>query len=157
MLHIYAALAERERRMISERTRAALAVRKGQGVLLGNLTNLAEAGTAGAARTAEGAQRFAENVVPIIRQIQVSGVVSLRGIAVVLNTRGARTARGGQCRDAGQCSAGSRRNNVSVLLRRLAFFTVRLAKRRPAFHSRRLPTWIAGRQADHLLSGQVVR
>ena len=31
MLHIYAALAEKERRMISERTRAALAVRKGQG------------------------------------------------------------------------------------------------------------------------------
>lgn len=31
MLHIYAALAEKERRMISGRTRAALAIRKGQG------------------------------------------------------------------------------------------------------------------------------
>ena len=31
MLHIYAALAEKERRMISERTRAALAIRKGAG------------------------------------------------------------------------------------------------------------------------------
>ena len=31
MLHVYAALAEKERRMISDRTRAALAVRKGQG------------------------------------------------------------------------------------------------------------------------------
>jgi len=96
MLHIYAALAEKERRMISERTRAALAVRKGQGALLGNRTNLAEAGTTGAARTAEGAQRFADNVVPIIKQIQVNGIVSLRGVAAVLNTRGVRTARGGR-------------------------------------------------------------
>ena len=96
MLHIYAALAEKERRMISERTRAALAVRKGQGALLGNRTNLAEAGATGAARTAESAQRFAENVAPVIRQIQVSGIFSLRGVAAVLNTRGVRTARGGR-------------------------------------------------------------
>jgi DNA invertase Pin-like site-specific DNA recombinase len=32
MLHVYAALAEKERRMVSERTRAALAVRKAQPV-----------------------------------------------------------------------------------------------------------------------------
>ncbi len=96
MLHIYAALAEKERRMISERTRAALAVRKGQGALLGNRTNLAEAGAAGAARTAEGAQRFAENVAPVIKQIQGNGVASLRGVAAVLNARGVRTARGGR-------------------------------------------------------------
>jgi DNA invertase Pin-like site-specific DNA recombinase len=96
MLHIYAALAEKERRMISERTRSALAIRKGQGALLGSRTNLAEAGKVGAARTAEGAQRFAENVAPIIMQIQGSGVASLRGVAAVLNTRGVRTARGGR-------------------------------------------------------------
>lgn len=82
--------------MISERTRAALAVRKGQGALLGNRTNLAEAGASGAARTAEGAQRFAENVAPVIKQIQGSGVSNLRGVAAVLNTRGVRTARGGR-------------------------------------------------------------
>ena len=35
MLHIYAAFAEKERNVISERTRAALAVRKAQGVRLG--------------------------------------------------------------------------------------------------------------------------
>ena len=39
MLHIYAALAEKERRLISERTRAALAAKKAQGALLGNRTN----------------------------------------------------------------------------------------------------------------------
>jgi len=96
MLHIYAALAEKERRMISERTRAALAVRKRQGVRLGNRTNLAEAGKAGAAHTAEQARRFAENVAPVIRDIRTGGVASLRGIAAVLNSRGVRTARGGR-------------------------------------------------------------
>jgi len=96
MLHIYAALAEKERRMISERTRAALAARKRQGAQLGNPTNRAEAGRAGAAATAEGARRFAENVLPIIQQVQASGVSSLRGVAAALNARGVRSARGGR-------------------------------------------------------------
>lgn len=82
--------------MISERTWAALAARKRQGVKLGNPTNLVQAGRTGAARTAEGAQRFAENVAPVIHQIRTSGVSSLRGIASAVNARGVRTARGGQ-------------------------------------------------------------
>lgn len=96
MLHIYAALAEKERRMIAERTRAALAARKRQGAQLGNRTNLTEAGAKGAARTAQQALRFAENVAPIIRQVQASGVGSLRGVAAALNARGVRSARGGR-------------------------------------------------------------
>ena len=96
MLHIYAALAEKERRMISERTRAALAVRKGQGAKLGNRTNLAVAGVLGSARTAAAALRFAENTAPLIHQVRASGVTSLRGIARILNARGVRTARGGK-------------------------------------------------------------
>ncbi|WP_353825462.1 recombinase family protein [Mesorhizobium sp.] len=39
MLHLYAALAEKERRLISERTKAALASRKTTGLKLGNPTN----------------------------------------------------------------------------------------------------------------------
>jgi DNA invertase Pin-like site-specific DNA recombinase len=96
MLHVYAALAEKERRMISERTRAALAARKRQGARLGNRTNLAEAQRLGAARTAEAARRFAANAAPVLREVQASGVLSLRGIAAVLNARGVRTARGGK-------------------------------------------------------------
>ncbi len=96
MLHIYAALAEKERRMISERTRAALQARKKQGARLGNPTNLPEAGLKGAASTAEGARRFAENVAPLVLQIRSSGVISLRGVAAALNARGVRTARGGR-------------------------------------------------------------
>lgn len=41
MLHSYAALAEKDGCMISERTEAPLAARKRQGVKLGDLTNLA--------------------------------------------------------------------------------------------------------------------
>ena len=96
MLHIYAALAEKERRMISERTRAALQARKKQGAHLGNRTNLAEAQAKGSARVAEDARRFAENVLPIIERIRASGITSMRGIAAVLDARGIRTARGGK-------------------------------------------------------------
>ena len=47
MLHLYAALAEKERRLISERTRAALFSRKATGTKLGNPTNSAEAAAMG--------------------------------------------------------------------------------------------------------------
>src|SRR5881227_2030794 len=47
MLHLYAALAEKERRLISERTKAALAVRKASGSKLGNPSNIQEAGNIG--------------------------------------------------------------------------------------------------------------
>src|SRR3954451_6699054 len=44
MLHLYAALAEKERRLISERTKAALSAKKAAGASLGNPTNLTLAG-----------------------------------------------------------------------------------------------------------------
>ncbi len=91
-----AVLAEKERRMISERTRVALTARKRRSARLGNPVDLAAAGATGAARAAAGACRVAENVAPVIREIRASGVASLHGIAVVLNTRGVRTARGGR-------------------------------------------------------------
>src|SRR3954463_1322601 len=52
MLHLYAALAEKERRLISERPRAALAIRKSTGGKLGNPTNIHEAGASGRASLA---------------------------------------------------------------------------------------------------------
>jgi len=94
MLHIYAALAEKERRMISDRTRAALAARKKQGARQPNQP--ARSRVEGAIETAQAARRFAENVAPVILQIRGSGVASLRSIAAALNVRGVRTARGGR-------------------------------------------------------------
>jgi DNA invertase Pin-like site-specific DNA recombinase len=94
MLHIYAALAEKERALISERTRNALAGKKGKGIL-GNRTNLAEAQAKGAAAGRAQADAFATNVLPIIQQIRASGVKTDQAIADALNARGIRTARGG--------------------------------------------------------------
>jgi DNA invertase Pin-like site-specific DNA recombinase len=94
MLHLYAVLAEQERRMISQRTRDALQAAKGRGVTLGG-PNLAQAQLAGAASNKAAADKFAANVMPIIRQAQAAGATSLRAIAEILNARGVRTARGG--------------------------------------------------------------
>ena len=96
MLHLYAALAEKERSLISQRTRAALAAKKAQGAKLGNRTNLADAQAKGQAANGAQADRHAANVLPIIREIQGAGVVTLAGIANVLNALGVRTARGGR-------------------------------------------------------------
>jgi hypothetical protein len=47
-------------------------------------------------RAAEAVRRFAQDAAPLIREVQASGVASLRGIAAVLNACGVRTARGGR-------------------------------------------------------------
>lgn len=95
MLHLYAALAEKERKLISERTKAALAAKKAQGAKLGNRTNLPEARAKAAASTKATADAFALNVLPVIEQVKAQGVTSYNGIAAALNVRGVRTARGG--------------------------------------------------------------
>jgi len=99
MLHIYAALAEKERTLIADRTRAALAQKKAQGAILGNRTNLPAAQAKGVATNREAADAFAANVLPIVRQIQASGATTFRAIAEALNNRGVRTARGGAWHD----------------------------------------------------------
>jgi DNA invertase Pin-like site-specific DNA recombinase len=96
MLHIYAALAEKERSLISQRTKAALAQKKAQGATLGNRTNLAEAQQRGQAAVSAAADAFAANVLPIVRQLHAEGVSHHQSVAKALNNRGVRTARGGQ-------------------------------------------------------------
>ena len=96
MLHLYAALAEKERRLIGERTRAALSARKAQGASLGNRSNPAEAAALGRDVQVAAADRFAANLMPLIRDIQRSGATSLAAIADALNNRGVRSARGGR-------------------------------------------------------------
>ncbi len=95
-LHLYAALAERERRLISQRTTAALAAKKAQGVPLGNRSNIEAAGAIGRQAAKERAEAFASNVMPIVSSVQATGVTTLAGITDALNGRGVRTARGGR-------------------------------------------------------------
>ncbi len=95
MLHLYAALAEKERRLIGERTKAALSARKGQGARLGNRSNASYAAALGRDVQISEANRFAANVLPLVEAIRASGVSSLAGIAQALNSRGIRSARGG--------------------------------------------------------------
>jgi DNA invertase Pin-like site-specific DNA recombinase len=95
-LHILAAVAEHERDMISDRTKAGLAAAKARGVRLGNRRNLGEAQAKAARSNKAAADAFAARVLPLIHDIQKSGATSLRAIAAVLASRGVPTARGGQ-------------------------------------------------------------
>ncbi len=94
MLHLYAALAEKERALISKRTREALAAAKARGARLGG-PKLDEARVLGGVTIQAQADRNAGNVVPLIREIQGAGARSLRDIAEALNARGIATPRGG--------------------------------------------------------------
>ena len=93
MLHLYAALAEKERADISARTKAALAAKKAQGVKLGN-PHFAEAVVLARTAASANADRFAEQIRPVIEGIRASGIITYLGIAEALNARGIRTARG---------------------------------------------------------------
>jgi len=73
MLHLYAALAEKERRLISERTKAALAAKKSAGAVLGNVRNLDEAGAIGRSRLVERADDLARRLAPSLQAIRSQG------------------------------------------------------------------------------------
>jgi DNA invertase Pin-like site-specific DNA recombinase len=94
-IHILAAVAQHEREMISERTKAALAAAKARGQRLGN-PRLSEAAKLGRKAALAKARRFAANVLPIIEEIERSGITSHNAIATKLNERNVRTARGGK-------------------------------------------------------------
>jgi DNA invertase Pin-like site-specific DNA recombinase len=95
MLHLYAAIAEKERRLISERTKAALKIARAKGTRLGN-PDLTEARLKSSAALRLQADRFAHATGVVIREIMAAGVTTHYGIAKILNVRGVPTARGGK-------------------------------------------------------------
>jgi DNA invertase Pin-like site-specific DNA recombinase len=96
MLHLYAALAEKERRLISECTKAALAAKKATGQRLGNSRNIGVAGALGRGTQTTAANQFAAGLAPVVAAIRSSGAATLEAITVALNQRGIRSARGGR-------------------------------------------------------------
>src|ERR1700716_3877644 len=95
MLHLFAALAEKERRLISERTKAALAAKKAAGAAFGNPHNLIQPGSLGRAVLIERAEHLAHRLAPAVRLVRSEGATTLRSIAQALNRRGIRSPRGG--------------------------------------------------------------
>jgi len=95
LLHLYAAIAEKERNVIAGRTKSALAAAKARGVVLGG-PKLPEARIAAQVAIKANADQHAANVLPLIRAAQKHGATSLRDIADALNARGVSTARGGR-------------------------------------------------------------
>src|SRR5882724_3856053 len=77
MLHLYAALAEKERRLISERTKAALRAKKASGARLGNPTNLCMAGSLGRIAQVQAADEFATDLIPMLDAIRKAGANTL--------------------------------------------------------------------------------
>ena len=86
MLHLYAALAEKERRVISQRTKDALAAKKAQGVKLGGLN-------AKGVRNRDEARARAEALRPTF--VEFAGM-SANAIAAELNARNVATPSGGR-------------------------------------------------------------
>jgi DNA invertase Pin-like site-specific DNA recombinase len=109
VLHIMAALSEKERKMIAERTRQGLSAKKQKRLALeaqgnfeeaaklklgGNKKNLHEVRLKGHATNAANAQAFRAKQLPTIRNYQAQGL-SMASIASRLNDSGVRTMLGG--------------------------------------------------------------
>jgi hypothetical protein len=77
VLHLFAALAEKEPSLIATRTRQALKAAKARGVTLGN-PRLAEARENAVDVVRAAADRHAANVLPILREAQKAGAATLR-------------------------------------------------------------------------------
>jgi DNA invertase Pin-like site-specific DNA recombinase len=86
MLHIYAALAEKERRLISERTKAGLAAAKARGTKLGGRNAQSELAE-------REARERAEQLRPFFAELEG---LSAHKIADELNRRGTETPKGGK-------------------------------------------------------------
>jgi len=94
VLHLYASLAEKERRMIGVRTKEGLARLKARGVKLGNLDSLPVAAANGRASMVAAADAFAAAMRPAVMRM-LNEKMSLQAIAREFNAQGTATARGG--------------------------------------------------------------
>ncbi len=92
VLHLDAALAEKERALTSARTKAALAAKKAAGAKLGN-PRAAEAAVKARAANRARADGFAGDVLPAVEKMRAAGITTIRGIADALNKCSISTAK----------------------------------------------------------------
>jgi DNA invertase Pin-like site-specific DNA recombinase len=90
LLHLFAALAEKERATISFRTKSALQAAKARGQKLGN-PRLAQARQGINESRQQAAQAFAVAVMPMVERAKANGAQSLRQIANFLNENNVKT------------------------------------------------------------------
>jgi DNA invertase Pin-like site-specific DNA recombinase len=95
LLHLFAALAQKERALISTRTKDALAAAKARGVQLGS-PHIHSLGAARAVVQRAEAQQRAEEYRPIVERLREQGITSLRAIAGELNHKGVQSPGGGR-------------------------------------------------------------
>lgn len=94
VLHLYASLAEKERALISQRTKAALAAKKATGTVLGNQKNLAHAQEKGRAARELASIEFSRKMMGVLENLREG--MSLNQIAAQLNRMDVPTIRGGR-------------------------------------------------------------
>jgi len=94
-ISLFAILAEKEKNMISERTKNALKMVRARGIKLGNPNP-----ELSVIKMNEGARKgridFKKRIVPVINEIKSTGIKTLQGVADCLNRRGISTRNGKQ-------------------------------------------------------------
>jgi DNA invertase Pin-like site-specific DNA recombinase len=94
-IHIYAALAEKEKLNIGQRTSSALQAVKAKGTVLGNKVNLPQAAAKGRNTQVAYANKFASQIESVLSSFLSVGK-SFNSIAQEFNKLGIETARGGK-------------------------------------------------------------
>lgn len=97
-MQVYSVMAQRERKLITERTRAALAATKARGAVLGgdrgHRPSVPPCAAAAAASRAERADQTAHRLCFEVERLRGEGISTMIGLAQALTARGVPTSQG---------------------------------------------------------------
>jgi len=112
-IHIIAAMAEYEKDIISQRTKASLSAARIRGVRLGN-PNVGSMSEKGVAANKRQADEFALKTMTAINALRASGIKTYSRLATALEASGIRTQRGGQWSATGVSNVIHRADKLSA-------------------------------------------